>query len=305
MTLSRLVNYVDGNTLTGAQLNNEFDNILNNGPSLVSASLPGVSQVQGLRGSIVANVASFAANGYQLKSTASACSLTATSSYSINTQTVGPVAGGRDQVAVFGSTDVHFYAITTGGTSTVAAGIASTRTPELGPTLPAGYTAWAYLASAKYSTGSSAVFVPAGSKLYVQGARLSYDVPINNLVTGTMGYSSTGEVLVSLSSVIPAPASECQLQLYNYRVQTAAAGTSVSGILTLRAETAVDYTYVYNAQAATTALALSPPQNGNFAYALRSTQSHRIYYSHGFISGTSAGFTMDLLGFSIPNGDVG
>jgi hypothetical protein len=69
MTLSRLVNYVDGNTLTGQQLNNEFDNILNNGPSLVNLTLPALSAVQGLTGSIILNIGSFAAQGYQLIST--------------------------------------------------------------------------------------------------------------------------------------------------------------------------------------------------------------------------------------------
>ena len=69
MTLSRLTNYVDGNVLTGAQLNNEFDNILNNGPALVSADIPAVTTVQGLRGSLVSNIGSFQANGYTLRST--------------------------------------------------------------------------------------------------------------------------------------------------------------------------------------------------------------------------------------------
>jgi len=79
----------------------------------------------------------------------------ATSAFVINCQTVGPSSGGKDQAGAFQSTDVHFYAITTGAGSTAPQGICSSQPPAVGPTLPSSYSALAYLGACKYSTLSS------------------------------------------------------------------------------------------------------------------------------------------------------
>lgn len=59
----------------------------------------------------------------------------------------GPAANGRDQVAAFTTTaEVHFYFIWNG---TTLATISSLSAPPAGPTLPTGYTHWAYAMSVR------------------------------------------------------------------------------------------------------------------------------------------------------------
>lgn len=59
----------------------------------------------------------------------------------------GPAANGRDQAGAFGTTaEVHFYFIWNG---TVMATISSLVAPPTGPTLPTGYTHWAYALSVR------------------------------------------------------------------------------------------------------------------------------------------------------------
>lgn len=296
MTLSRLVNYVDGNTLTGAQLNNEFDNILNNGPSLVSVSIPAISTVQGLRGSIISNIGSFAAGAYQLRSTSLVCSLSATSSYSINTQTAGPIANGRDQAAAFGSTDVHFYAITTGGTSTNAAGICSSSPPPTGPTLPAGYAAWAYLASAKYSTGSSAVV----NSWRISGSQIT--APARIILAPTFG---TSEVAISLSSQVPPIALQVILDV-SMAMTATAVGANAAAIVSVGVESSPALT-LYDIN-----LPLGGISEGGTALATRAVPitlpnlGTPLVYARAVVNvGTTATGTVRVTGYSVPNGDVG
>jgi len=303
MTLARLTNYVDGNTLTGVQLNNEFDNILNNGPALVSAAIPGVSIVQGLRGSLISNIGSFAANGYQLKSTSTIATLTATSSYSINTQTAGPVANGRDQAAVFASTDVHFYAITTGGTSTNAAGICSSVAPPTGPTLPAGYSAWAYLASAKYSTASSAMV----NAWRVAGAQIS--APATILLSPAIATSAvTGvETTILLSARMPAIATHMTVSM-TYTLAATGPGGWTSHIFNFGVESSPatgNYDASVFAQGFADSTGLGQFGGNGGRTTLPNLGTPTIYGLGNFLVGSTGSAVLRLTGYTVPNGDVG
>lgn len=297
MTLSRLVTYTDGNTLTGAQLNAEFDNILNNGPSLISLTIPAYSAVSGLNGSIsTAGIGSFSANAYQLKSTSVICSLSATSSYSINTQTAGPIANGRDQAAVFASTQVHFYAITTGGTSTNAAGICSTKPPNIGPTLPAGYTAWAYLTSITYSTLSSAPAIPT----FVTGSRVYARTPQSLLTAG----GALVETDVACGATVPNTAQDFTISIANSGGITPSSGGSLSIAHFFYTEPAV-VSYSYSIQLPSTQA--SGTLNGGLYHItfpnVRTTPT--FGYSNNITAGTSSHISAGLVSYRCPNGDVG
>jgi hypothetical protein len=62
-----------------------------------------------------------------------------------NISTAGPIANGRDQAGAFSNSSwVHFYWIWNG---TTLATISSATAPPTGPTLPSGYTHWAYACS--------------------------------------------------------------------------------------------------------------------------------------------------------------
>lgn len=63
--------------------------------------------------------------------------------------TTGVGAGGRDQVGAFGSSSwIHFYFIWNGTTLNT---VSSTAAPPTGPTLPSGYTHWAYIGAVRYN----------------------------------------------------------------------------------------------------------------------------------------------------------
>lgn len=110
---------------------------------------------------------------------------------SCNINTAGPAANGRDQAAAFSaSSTVHFYFIWNPATSTIAT-IASLVAPPVGPTLPTGYTHWAYALS---------VVLDASANMYVIrafGKRVTY---VTSPSLGTPNASTTG----SYGTYVPA-----------------------------------------------------------------------------------------------------
>jgi hypothetical protein len=106
----------------------------------------------------------------------------------------GPVAGGRDQAAAFAASSwVHFYFIWDG---TTLASVSSASPPPTGPTLPSGYTHWAYATS---------VFLDsAGTLLRVIGSGdfMAYDTS-SPLVQPLHRGTATAYTAVDLSAVMP------------------------------------------------------------------------------------------------------
>ncbi|CAG9172365.1 hypothetical protein CURE108131_23230 [Cupriavidus respiraculi] len=103
----------------------------------------------------------------------------------------GPAANGRDQVGVFPpSTWLHLYYIWNG---TALATIASTVAPPTGPTLPSGYTHWAYIGALYFNAGSQLV------KTRYRGACAHYYVSTGIVSSG----SATTETPVSLATSVP------------------------------------------------------------------------------------------------------
>lgn len=121
----------------------------------------GVSRVRGLIGLISSQTATLAADQYTMQSSdgLKSWTVTATSSFGVSIGTAGPAAGGRDVAGAFSSTDVHWYAITTGPGSTAPAGIVSSQAPPTGPVLPTGYSGWTYLGGSAYTSASTTVQV--------------------------------------------------------------------------------------------------------------------------------------------------
>jgi hypothetical protein len=304
MPLARLVNYVNGNVLTGPQLNAEFDNILNNGNSLITVSQSGASLVTGLVGSVSSNIGSFAANGYQLRSTSTIASLTATSSYSINTQTVGPIVNGRDQAAAFAGSEVHFYAITTGIGSTAVGGICSTKPPPLGPTLPTNYSAWAYLASAKYTAASSVASIPltaAGSALYTQAGGFS-------ILTGVGDTASVFTAATNLLSIyVPTISRQGIFSIDEIGGRAASTGSPLSLQFNIATASSAPITHDMSviAETGSTVAAQIFRRDGGQVRLPFSVATPALWYAGVINTGTSASMSVTVRGFIVPNGDVG
>jgi len=239
-----------------------------------------VSRVSGLVATLSSQSGTFAADGFVMRSTASALtwSVTATSSFGASVGTAGPAAGGRDVAAAFSSTEVHWYAITTGPGSTAPACVVSSKAPPLGPVMPATYTGWTYLGGSPYSSASTTVSVPHR----MRGAKTYYDALAGVLSVG----HSTAEVTLSLANAVPANATE---MLIYYDVSTTAAA---NGVARLRLITGSDYII------GVTGPTVNDRDTGLFS--IPNIGRNLIYT----VDSTFTGLTINAQGYTMPNGDV-
>jgi hypothetical protein len=199
-------------------------------------------RVRGLYGSLTGNIGSFAAFEYVFQTsnpTGASYLMTGMNQVGIaaNTQTAGPVAGGRDQPGAFAGNQVHYYAITTGFNSTAPAALVSNKTPytsDGGPTLPTSYVGWAYLVSAVYSTLTSAPVVP---NQLIHGSN-NYFITTSNFGGAGQGMGAgvplvfqstvTVETSVRVDAYVPAIAPSFQLQHMGTGGRTSEGGTNIS-----------------------------------------------------------------------------
>jgi hypothetical protein len=136
-----------------------------------------------------------------------------------NVLTAGPAANGRDQAGAFSASSwVHFYFIYNG--STVAT-LSSASAPPTGPTLPAGYTSWAYI-GALYFNGSSVL-----ANGFFRGSWFRYKTPVVIVSGGTQ----TLRTAVSLTAVVPPNALQLQPRVGNFQVQSNGSGTYLASVI--------------------------------------------------------------------------
>lgn len=115
-----------------------------------------------------------------------------------NPSTSGPVANGRDQAGAFSNSSwVHFYFIWNG---TTLATISSASAPSTGPTLPSGYTHFAYVSSIYRDSGGNLKIINQN------GSLVSYDAR-QLLQTGTGAIVTT-----SVAAIVPPTAMNYQVQ---------------------------------------------------------------------------------------------
>jgi len=162
----------------------------------------GARRVQGLRGNVNATtpLTKFDLSADAIIAVDAAGRLFA--QYGITTGTVdlglaGPVVNGRDQAAAFtASTFVHIYRIYNPTTSTWG-WIASSAIPTVGPTLPSGYTAWAYATTLNWNSSSNIV------PCFVEGAEVVYDLADAGVNRVLSGGTATTMASVSCSGYVP------------------------------------------------------------------------------------------------------
>lgn len=135
----------------------------------------------------------FAADGVVLyqPSTGGTVSRQNTGNITNDVTVAGPVANGRDQAAAFGAANwIHFYFIWNGST---LATISSLTSVSVGPTMPPGYTHWAYIGAVFYNGSSQLLSV------HAKGCYFAYDNEQAALVSGT----ATTDTAIVVSSIIP------------------------------------------------------------------------------------------------------
>ena len=202
-----------------------------------------------------------------------------------NISTAGPAANGRDQAVAFSNSSwVHFYWIWNG---TTLATISSASAPPTGPTLPSGYTHWAY-AGANWIKASGIM-----RQIHIRGSKVFYDGYENALTGG----SATTETSVSLASFVPPNALSALLNIL-MSIDTNAGGP---------AETQSYIRFVPNFNYFTASLRCNASDGSRTGGLIEIPNvSQTIYYLFGNETNPgnilSRGMTIQAVGYVIPNG---
>jgi hypothetical protein len=111
-----------------------------------------------------------------------------------NVSTAGSTANGRDQAGAFSASSwIYFYWIWNG---TTLATLSSAVAPTTGPTLPSGYTHWAYCGAVRFN-GSSQLM-----KVRFRGTWASYDAAAVDAILLNAG-SATARTTLDMSALVP------------------------------------------------------------------------------------------------------
>src|SRR3990167_673885 len=203
-------------------------------------------------------------------------------SEAIDTTTAGPAAGGRDQAAAFTSgAAIHFYFIRKDD-GTID-GVASEVAPTTGPTLPTGYTTWAYATTVMLNASTTVL-----QYVWLRGQWVHYTGQQTLL---SAGVATTETSLNStLAPLLPSTALNMQIG-WKMSNATANAGTFTLGLRVLsgtafRVEDAFVHTNAANKAC-----------SGDL---IMPNVSQTIYYI-----GSDAGMRnyVYLTGYTVPNGD--
>lgn len=205
----------------------------------------------------------------------------------VNFSTSGPAANGRDQAGAFTAGSwVHLYYIWNG---TTLAGIASATGPTTGPTLPSGYTHWAYFGTVRFN-GSSQI-----PRCRIRGNRFTYDA----LVAAGSSLTSTSEANVSLTTVVPAEA-------LNVAFGTDLIGTTDgSGSIAIQLDLLVLTGNTAYSQILGTVSGLGTSASvrvGGRGYVELPNVGQNVIYKITNTIGTSGSGTVIVHGFTLPNG---
>lgn len=264
-------------------------------------------RVSGLTGSLISNIGSFAAQGYSAVQSGLGSGLgamtavTATSSFSVNTQTAGPIVGGRDQAAPFASTDIHFYMISTGLGSTSPQGICSSSPPPTGPTISGlNYFNWTYLCSAKYNVGSSVESIIGNAGGYVRGGNVYPRAPtVVDLLTNG---AAIGETDVNIGSYVPSISPGWTMSLFNVGGMTAAVGSGLVVDHSIYAESGL-IRETFRTQIPSTA-ASAAISMGTYHVTVPNLRTTPEFGYRGVVTvGTSGHISARLISYRVPNGD--
>jgi hypothetical protein len=194
-------------------------------------------------------------------------------------------ANGRDQAAAFGaSTWIHFYFIWDG---TTLATLSSATAPPTGPTLPSGYTHWAYATTVRYNV------TPVLVRSYVRGSWV-----LTQSLTGLVAVGGAGtipETVVDASAAVPPNASAYHVVVTMYLKPSGITGFN----LRLRIVTGVEYALIRgaadtNIYGGSGAGVILPNVGQAFRYLLDVDQAVTV---------TDKNVRIDCLGYRVPNGD--
>lgn len=207
-------------------------------------------------------------------------------SVTIDATLSGPIAGGRDQSAAFPNPSwVNLYYIWNGITFS---GVASLNTNASGPTLPTGYTHWAYATTLYYTTEFQ--------DAYVMGSRVYHDI---SAFTGLTSVSMAS--IGSLSAIVPPLATHA----FGWARMsgTSTAGGSLDMTLTIAARSASPVLDAASIRAFQSGINSVSQVTGDGEFTVSLLTAQTVYYQISNTSGTSPSGTVRIKGYVVPNGD--
>lgn len=194
-----------------------------------------------------------------------------------NVSTAGPAANGRDQAGAFGASSwVHFYWIWNGAT---LATLSSAVAPPTGPTLPGGYTHWAYAGAVRFNGSSQLV------KTRIKGDTARYEAAQSALAGG----AATVETSIDLSALVPPNALRAAV-----KARMANSNTGGANALSLRLVAGTEHTNITAAQAAA-----GPVVTYDDGFLEIPNIGQALLYLNSLATGASS---VDVLGYVLPNG---
>jgi hypothetical protein len=202
-----------------------------------------------------------------------------------NISTAGPAANGRDQAGAFSNSSwVHFYWIWNG---TTLATISSATAPPTGPTLPSGYTHWAY---------AGAVYLDSGGALRrvrIMGNTAYYD----SVLSASTVVNNTSESAVSVAAYVP-PNAPSWLSVWIPIIAANGSGV-IHAILSIRIVTGTTYhTISIDAEG----LGVSVNFRNSDTTLEIPNVSQQVLYIWTVTNGASQSCTLNVLGYRVPNG---
>ncbi len=209
------------------------------------------------------------------------------STITCDVNTAGPAVNGRDQAGAFSANSwVHFYLIWNG---TTLASVASASAPPTGPTLPSGYTHWAYVGAVRFN-GSSQL-----TRTTITGSRCRYEQAVSVLASGT----ATSETVVPVAAAVPPNALEYSVQPTGGTITADGSGVLIANAQ-LRQRSGFLTAYAFNVTLqglATSGNAfIGGPELG------LSNIGQQFYYLWQVTNGSSPSINIGVNSYVVPNG---
>jgi len=208
---------------------------------------------------------------------------TNTTTLTNDTGLAGITANGRDQAGAFSASSwIHFYFIWNG---TTLATLSSTVAPFTGPTLPTGYSHWAYVGAVRYNA------TPLLVKTYVEGAYGLYDAEQLILSAGV----ATSFTAVDLATLVPPNALRVRFISILLLTHTAV----VDFLLSLRPTGSADASGITSVGVASIA---NVQMSSISMTEMKIGTSSQIDYKINSAPATSGGAYLSIWGYAMPNG---
>lgn len=207
----------------------------------------------------------------------------------INIATAGPAINARDQAGAFSNSSwLHFYWIAKSDGTYNA--IASTVDEGTGPTLPSGYTHWAYAGACYLGSGGAL------RQTQFKGSRAFYAASQSALAAG----AATAETTVSVSALVPPNAMSYVLSDIGSGVLSDGSGV-INALARVRIVSGNDFwTPISIALNGLGAIASSRGNNGGSCELPNTSQ--QFLYQWAVTTGSGPSLSLNVNNYKMPNG---